>query len=229
MGIWGVGVIGLLAGVWSAMRGAKHIIAIDNVDWRLENFREKVSKDYPNVKIDLLNFNTHPKVVARIQELTAGGKDGRPETRPPGLDVAFECAAGEYAKSWLHKLEMMAGLETDTSELLNEMMCVSLLSFPPLQLLSGGSSLGFAELTASCAPAASRASASVASASPASTRATPTTSTSAASWSAASGTSCSPSCRLERARSTRRRCQPVERPDPARAGARATHSLSLRS
>ncbi|GAA5833942.1 hypothetical protein JCM9279_004167 [Rhodotorula babjevae] len=122
VGIWGVGVIGLLAGVWSAMRGAKHIIAIDNVDWRLENFRDKISKDYPNVKIDLLNFNTHTKVVARIQELTAPGKDGRPATRPPGLDVAFECAAGEYAKSWLHKLEMLAGLETDTSELLNEMI-----------------------------------------------------------------------------------------------------------
>ncbi|GAA5917216.1 hypothetical protein JCM8208_002639 [Rhodotorula glutinis] len=122
VGIWGVGVIGLLAGVWSAMRGAKHIIAIDNVDWRLENFREKVSKDYPNVKIDLLNFNKDTKVVARIQELTAPGKDGRPATRPPGLDVAFECAAGEYAKSWLHKLEMLAGLETDTSELLNEMI-----------------------------------------------------------------------------------------------------------
>ncbi|BGP36635.1 hypothetical protein JCM10449v2_000536 [Rhodotorula kratochvilovae] len=122
VGIWGVGVIGLMSGIWSAMRGAKHLIAIDNVDWRLENFREKVSKDYPNVKIDLINFEKDKAVVTKIQELTAPGKDGRPDTRPSGLDVALECAAGEYAKSWIHKLEMLTGLETDTSEILNEMI-----------------------------------------------------------------------------------------------------------
>lgn len=38
----------------------------------------------------------------------------------PGLDVALECAAGEYAKSLLHKVELGAGLELDTPELINE-------------------------------------------------------------------------------------------------------------
>jgi threonine dehydrogenase-like Zn-dependent dehydrogenase len=36
--------------------------------------------------------------------------------------VAIECAAGEYAKGWVHWLEMSIGAETDTSEILNEMV-----------------------------------------------------------------------------------------------------------
>ena len=39
-----------------------------------------------------------------------------------GPDVALECVAGEYPKSLAHKLEIAAGLETDTSEILNEMI-----------------------------------------------------------------------------------------------------------
>ncbi|GAA6004425.1 hypothetical protein JCM10207_000721 [Rhodosporidiobolus poonsookiae] len=122
VGIWGTGVIGLMAGKWSALKNVSHLIAIDNVPWRLENFKEKIGQDHPNIRIDLIDFNQVKDVTKRIQELTEGGKDGRPATRPPGLDVALECAAGEYAKSWLHKLEMAVGLETDTSEILNEMI-----------------------------------------------------------------------------------------------------------
>lgn len=126
MGIWGVGVIGLLAGKWSILRGASRLIAVDSVQWRLDYFKEKLSKDHPNVQIDLVNFSEHKNVVARIHELTQPGTQGLPKTRPAGLDVALECAAGEYAKGWAHKLEIAAGLETDTSEILNEMMCVQL-------------------------------------------------------------------------------------------------------
>jgi len=39
-----------------------------------------------------------------------------------GPDVALECAAGEYSKGWGHFFEMLTGAETDTSELLNEMI-----------------------------------------------------------------------------------------------------------
>jgi threonine dehydrogenase-like Zn-dependent dehydrogenase len=39
-----------------------------------------------------------------------------------GPDVSIECAAGEYAKGWAHYFEMMLGLETDTSEIVNEMI-----------------------------------------------------------------------------------------------------------
>ncbi len=40
----------------------------------------------------------------------------------PGLDCAHVCAAGEYTKSMLHKMELFTGLETDTSEIVNEMI-----------------------------------------------------------------------------------------------------------
>ncbi|KAJ3564276.1 hypothetical protein NPX13_g7899 [Xylaria arbuscula] len=36
--------------------------------------------------------------------------------------VHFGCVAGEYAKGWMHWLEMMLGAETDTSEIVNEMI-----------------------------------------------------------------------------------------------------------
>ncbi|BGP12645.1 hypothetical protein JCM10213v2_000562 [Rhodosporidiobolus nylandii] len=122
VGIWGVGSIGIMAGKWSALKGVSHIIAIDNVPWRLENFKAKIQSQHPEVKVDCVDFSQVKDVPAKIQELTASGKDGRPATRPPGVDVALECAAGEYAKGWVHKLELMTGLETDTSEILNEMI-----------------------------------------------------------------------------------------------------------
>ncbi|GAA6038968.1 hypothetical protein JCM8097_000131 [Rhodosporidiobolus ruineniae] len=120
VGIWGTGVIGLMAAKWSALKNVSHIIAIDNVPWRLEYLRSHIHKDHPDIKIDLIDFNEHSNVVERVHELTKGGEGGRPATRPPGVDVALECAAGEYAKGWLHKLQMAVGLETDTPEILNE-------------------------------------------------------------------------------------------------------------
>lgn len=109
-----------MGGKWSALKGAAHVIIIDNVDWRLEHFVKVISRDHPNLKIDVVNFNEHKLVQPRIMELTKPGVDGRDPTRPAGLDVALECAAGEYAKTWAHKLEIAVGLETDTSEILNE-------------------------------------------------------------------------------------------------------------
>ncbi|POY71314.1 hypothetical protein BMF94_5626 [Rhodotorula taiwanensis] len=122
VGIWGAGVIGLLCGVWSAMRGASHLIAIDNAQWRLDDFETKIKRDYHNIRIDTINFDEVKNVTAKVQELTQGGTNGLPETRPAGLDVALECAAGEYAKGWGHKIELAMGLETDSSEILNEMI-----------------------------------------------------------------------------------------------------------
>jgi hypothetical protein len=49
-------------------------------------------------------------VVAKINEMTKPGSEGCDETRPNGLDVALEAAAGEYAKSMMHKAEMALGL-----------------------------------------------------------------------------------------------------------------------
>lgn len=117
VGIWGLGAIGLMCAKWALLKGASRIIAIDNVQWRLDNVVAKLGP-----KVETLNFDEFKDVPKRVNELTAPGTHGLDPTRPPGIDVAFECAAGEYPKGWLHTVEMAVGLETDTSELLNEMM-----------------------------------------------------------------------------------------------------------
>lgn len=106
--IWGAGPIGQMAVDFCFMNGASRVIVIDK-NWRLDLIKEK----YP--KAETINFEQLPKgetVVSTLKSMVDG----------LGPDVALECVAGEYAKSWAHKLEMMAGLETDTSEILNEMI-----------------------------------------------------------------------------------------------------------
>ena len=39
-----------------------------------------------------------------------------------GPDVCLECVAGEYPKGWAHYFEMLVGAETDSSEIVNEMI-----------------------------------------------------------------------------------------------------------
>jgi len=104
--IWGMGPIGLMAAYFAQKDGAGRIIAIDN-NWRLEWAQKRIPG------IEILDFGKlgSKTVVTALQEMCPGG-----------VDIALECAAGEYPKSLLHKVEMMTGLETDTSELLNEMI-----------------------------------------------------------------------------------------------------------
>jgi threonine dehydrogenase-like Zn-dependent dehydrogenase len=108
--IWGAGPIGQMAAEMSFMNGAKRVIVIDGgaASWRLDYLKQK----YP--KIETLNFTDLPKnesVTSQLKKMEHGGPD-----------VALECASGEYAKGWGHALEMMVGAETDTSEILNEMI-----------------------------------------------------------------------------------------------------------
>lgn len=108
VGIWGAGPIGLLAAIFSQKAGATRVILIDGVKWRLEY----AQKHFP--WIEVLNYAELPRgksVTAEIHERVPGG-----------VDVALECAAGEYAKGWAHYFEMLLGMETDTSEILNEMI-----------------------------------------------------------------------------------------------------------
>jgi threonine dehydrogenase-like Zn-dependent dehydrogenase len=78
-------------------------------NWRLDYVKSK----YP--KVELLDYSTLPKgesVTSQLKKMV----DGR------GPDVALECVAGEYAKGWAHYFEILLGLETDTSEIVNEMI-----------------------------------------------------------------------------------------------------------
>ncbi|MCJ1392253.1 hypothetical protein MMC18_009089 [Xylographa bjoerkii] len=108
--IWGAGPIGQMAAEMSFTNGAKRVILIDGgpAAWRLDFVKEKIPK------IETLNFSTLPKgqsVTSMLKEMEHGGPD-----------VALECVAGEYAKGWAHYFEMLLGAETDTSEILNEMI-----------------------------------------------------------------------------------------------------------
>lgn len=105
--IWGAGPIGLMAAVFAFQKGASRVIIVD-ANWRLKYVKSKLPK------IETLDYSALPRgktVTAAIHELVPGG-----------VDVSLECVAGEYAKGWAHYFEMALGLETDTSEILNEMI-----------------------------------------------------------------------------------------------------------
>ena len=108
--IWGSGPIGHMCAEMSFFNGAKRVILIDGgaAAWRLDFVKEKL----PNV--ETLDYTKLPKgdsVTEHLKKLEHGGPD-----------VALECAAGEYAKGWAHYFEMLVGAETDTSEIINEMI-----------------------------------------------------------------------------------------------------------
>ncbi|KAJ5128300.1 hypothetical protein N7448_002018 [Penicillium atrosanguineum] len=109
--IWGAGPIGQMAAEFSFFNGADRVILIDGGlgKWRLDF----VKKILP--KLETIEYTNLPKgesVTSTLKRMC----DGR------GPDVAIECAAGEYTKGWAHYFERLLGMETDTPELLNEMI-----------------------------------------------------------------------------------------------------------
>jgi len=106
--IWGAGPIGQMAADFAFINGASRVILIDS-NWRLDYVKSK----YPKVEtVDFSQLKGTKAVVTKLKEMTDG----------MGPDVALECVAGEYPKGWAHAIEMATGLETDTSEILNEMI-----------------------------------------------------------------------------------------------------------
>ncbi|KAK3395095.1 chaperonin 10-like protein [Podospora didyma] len=115
--IFGGGPIGQMAGIYALGEGASKIIFVDTeprLSYLTENWPAKHKDKLVLVDFKKLSFGVTNKetVVSKLKELC----DGR------GPDVAIECAAGEYAKGWMHWIEMSLGAETDTSEILNEMI-----------------------------------------------------------------------------------------------------------
>lgn len=115
--IFGAGPVGQMAGVFAVGEGASKVIFVDT-EPRLSIIKSRWPKQHRD-KIEVLDFKqlsfgvtSKDTVVSKLKELTGGR----------GPDVAIECAAGEYAKGWMHWLEMSLGAETDTSEIINEMI-----------------------------------------------------------------------------------------------------------
>lgn len=102
IGVWGLGPIGLHVCQWLKLRGVKRIIGIDHV-------KDRIDLATKHWGVEGINFEVEKDVVKRIQEIVPGG-----------LDRAIDCAAFRYTKSMIHSIQRATGLETDTSEIINE-------------------------------------------------------------------------------------------------------------
>jgi len=100
--IWGAGPIGLLSAKWSKLAGARRVIVIDHIPERL-----KVARD--TIGCDVINFDVDTDVVAAIYKL-----------EPDGVDCGIDAAAFRYTKTMLHTAQRALGMETDSSEIVNE-------------------------------------------------------------------------------------------------------------
>jgi len=108
--IWGAGPIGQMCADFSFLNGAKRVIIIDGGPgaWRLDYVKSKLPK------VETINFTDLPRgesVTSQLKKMEHGGPD-----------VALECVAGEYPKGWAHYFEMLLGMETDSCEIINEMI-----------------------------------------------------------------------------------------------------------
>ena len=108
--VWGAGPIGQTVVDFSFYHGASRVILIDGGDavWRLDFVKSKTPR------VETLDFTKLPKgesVTSKLKKMVHNGPD-----------VALDCTAGEYAKGWAHYFETLLGMETDTSEMLNEMI-----------------------------------------------------------------------------------------------------------
>lgn len=108
--VWGAGPIGQMVASFALRQGAARVIVVDGGEgaWRLGFVQEKIPKT------EVLDFSKLPagqSVSSQLQKMTGHN-----------LDVCLECVGGEYAKGWMHFFEQMVGAETDTSEIVNEMI-----------------------------------------------------------------------------------------------------------
>jgi len=100
--IWGLGPIGLSAAKWCQLKGAKRVIGIDGVPFRLNWAKEKLG-------IEVINFNDVSDIPATLLEMVPGG-----------VDRALDCGTFHEPKTMFHKVQKALLLETDVAETANE-------------------------------------------------------------------------------------------------------------
>jgi threonine dehydrogenase-like Zn-dependent dehydrogenase len=99
--VWGCGPVGLMAIAWCFFRGAKRVIAIDSVDYRLDCAKNKLGAE-------IIDF-TKQDVVKTLLEMVPGG-----------LDVCIDAVGFRFPKGIMDKLQKTLKLETDTAAILYE-------------------------------------------------------------------------------------------------------------
>ncbi|CAF1058167.1 unnamed protein product [Didymodactylos carnosus] len=102
--IWGCGPVGMLAALSAQYKKAGRVILIDNEQYRLDYAK----KHLPG--IETINFSKR-STLEQLKEMV-----------PNGPDVAIEAVGFHYSRTTAHKAQMLVGLETDPSEMLNEMI-----------------------------------------------------------------------------------------------------------
>lgn len=91
--VLGCGPVGLLTMKWALYEGAKRVIAVDNVGYRLEH-----AAGYPGV--ETVNFEDHDNTGLYLKELTHGG-----------ADVVIDCVGMDGKMSAMEKVETALKLQ----------------------------------------------------------------------------------------------------------------------
>ncbi len=91
--VLGCGPVGLLSQKWAAFVGAKRVIAVDNVKYRLDH-----AKKYNDVEV--INFEDHENTGEYIKEITHGG-----------ADVVIDCVGMDGKMSLLETVETKLKLQ----------------------------------------------------------------------------------------------------------------------
>jgi len=103
--IGGAGPVGILTAQCAFARGARRVILVDKIAYRLE-FAKKVVKGVETV--DASKSAGETQVLELCKDEPGGGPD-----------CVIECVGMHYAHSAIHKVEMATGMETDSPEALN--------------------------------------------------------------------------------------------------------------
>lgn len=100
--VFGCGPVGLLAMEACRVRGARRVIAVDRIPYRLEVARERF-------EVETINFEEYDPV-KRLREITFGR----------GPDVCIEAVGFRYARSLRHRVQTKLKLETDAIDALSD-------------------------------------------------------------------------------------------------------------
>lgn len=104
--VWGCGPVGLLCAFWAKHRGAKTVVSIDSVPYRLAAAKDMARADA------VINYREQD-VVKTIQAMLPGGPN-----------KCIDATGFRFAQSLAHRAMRALGTETDTPEVLNEMITV---------------------------------------------------------------------------------------------------------
>ncbi|MGG6310829.1 zinc-dependent alcohol dehydrogenase [Paenibacillus macerans] len=85
--ILGCGPVGLLTQKFAWQKGAKRVIAVDHLDYRLEHAKRTNN-------LEVFNFEKHPDLAGHLKEITRGG-----------ADVVIDCVGLDAKKSVVERVE----------------------------------------------------------------------------------------------------------------------------